>query len=65
MVKLEILLDEPSIDLSSFSEHGSVPLSGKLVLSTERALQIRHISLKYDCINSHIDLEAIPRSSRS
>jgi hypothetical protein len=60
MVKLEILLDEPSIDLSNYSDRTSVPLSGKLVLSAERPVQIRYIALKYDCINSHIDLEVNP-----
>jgi hypothetical protein len=60
MVKLEILLDEPSIDLSSSCVDprlSSVPLSGKLVLTVEKPTQIKVISLKYECINSHVDLE--------
>ena len=59
MVKLEILLDEPSIDLSIRSEtrSASVPLSGRLVLTIEKPIQIKVISLKYECINSHVDLQ--------
>ena len=65
MVKLEILLDEPSIDLSSTcadSRSLLVPLSGKLVLTVEKPTQIKVISLKYECINSHVDLEVRPCS---
>jgi hypothetical protein len=59
MVKLDIILDEPSIDLSAGSQSRSacVPLSGQLVLTIDKPTQIRAISLKYECINSHIDLE--------
>jgi hypothetical protein len=66
MVKLDILLDLPSIDLSAPADTSSplrtpsVALSGKLVLITDRPLQIKHIALKYDCVNSHIDLEVRP-----
>jgi hypothetical protein len=69
MVKLEILLDEPSIDLSApyaDSRSLSVPLAGKLVLTVEKPTQIKVISLKYECINSHVDLEVrSPEASRS
>ena len=59
MVKLEILLDEPSIDLSSGSQGRgtSVPLSGRLVISVDKPTQFKSASLKYECINSHVDLE--------
>jgi len=59
MVKLHILLDEPSIDLScGFHGRGtSVPLSGRLVISVDKPTQFKSASLKYECINSHVDLE--------
>ena len=61
MVKLDIVVDEPSIDLSSSyqSRTSSVPLSGKVVLTVEKPAQIKAISLKYECINSHVDFEVI------
>lgn len=61
MVKVDIILDEPSIDLSSGSQcrAASVPLSGRLLLIVDKATQIKAISLKYECINSHIDLEVL------
>jgi hypothetical protein len=67
MVKLEIRLDEPSIDLSTpcaDSRLLSVPLAGKLVLTTEKPTQIKVISLKYECINSHVDLEVYSPEAR-
>lgn len=59
MVKLDILLDEPSIDLSSGfqSRATDVPLSGRLVISLDKPTQFKSASLKYECINSHVDLE--------
>jgi hypothetical protein len=59
MLKLEIILDEPSIDLSSaFLSRGTdVPLSGRLVISVDKPTQLKSASLKYECINSHVDLE--------
>jgi hypothetical protein len=61
MVKLDILLDEPSIDLSSGSQcrSSSVPLSGRLVVTVDKPTQIKGVSLKYECINSHIDMEVL------
>jgi len=61
MVKLNIILDEPSIDLSSGSggRGALVPLSGCLVLTVERPTQLKAVSLKYECINSHVDFEVL------
>jgi len=60
MAKLGFVIDSPLFDLSSPSAQQrttSVPLSGKVVLTVDKPTQIKAISLKYECINSHIDLE--------
>jgi hypothetical protein len=59
MVKLDIVLDEPSIDLAAgaLARNSTVPLSGRLLLRVEKPTQLKAVSLKYECINSHVDLE--------
>ena len=65
MVKLDIILDEPSIDLSSGSQcqSSSVPLSGRVLLTVDKPIQMKAVSLKYECINSHIDLEVFHKKN--